>query len=228
MIRKIKSFASGHGDVFLGVGKHLFTTSCGWAGSQIIFHYEVFSLSPCRAKANDPATAALTPDQVPLDHLPEPKPPTAGDSSQVSTRMIAHRTHPAWCCLPLCRAAGGGRESLHFWGTHTHKTWVIRHWQRSISLRACCLSETLTETKETPLGNLSPCSWKRVRVLLWGKVEGLNTFQASAEIQSAFCERKRKGHEAGKRGGGRAGEGCLNTKKLSLIKYLGRAHASEY
>lgn len=119
LIRKIKSFASGRGDMFLGVGKHLFTTGYRWAGSQIIFHYEFFSLSPCRAKANHPAMAALTPDQAPLDHLPEPKPPTAEDSSQVSARMMAHCTHPARCCPPLCRAAGGGRESLHFWGTHT-------------------------------------------------------------------------------------------------------------
>lgn len=104
---------------------------------------------------------------------------------------------------------------------------MIRPWQRSISLRACCLSEMLTETKETPLGNLSP-SWKRERAFLEGGEEGLHTFQGSAKIQSAFCERKRKGREAGRRGGGREGEGCLNTKKLSLIKYLGRAHTSEY
>lgn len=48
---------------------------------------------------------------------------------------------------------------------------MVRRWQRSISrlcLRARCLSETLTETKESPLGNLSPSAWKRARVLFGG------------------------------------------------------------
>lgn len=231
--KQIPSF--GCAKCFLGSGSNLSPPAKAGLGSPgFLANYNIFSHSQHWANPNDPPRAALKPDQASQRHLPQPKPATLGSSPRAAMGccpLPAHRARPGcggaallpalWSCWRW-----GGNPRISAGGAR-----VVRRWQRSISrlcLRARCLSETLTETKESPLGNLSPSAWKRARVLFGGEAEGLHTFQASAEIQSAFCERKRKGREAGRGGGGRAGEGCLNTKKLSLIKYLGRAHTSEY
>lgn len=98
---------SGSGSTFSPPAEH------GLDFSSFFTNYEVFSRALRRAKASDPATAALTLDRVPLDHLPEPKPPTAGDSSPASDRTSRTGESPTH---QRCGAAGGGRESLHFCG----------------------------------------------------------------------------------------------------------------
>lgn len=71
LIRKIKSYASGHGACFLGSGSTFsLPAEDGLDYSSFFTNYKVFSHSQRRAKANDPAMVALMPDQVPLDHLP--------------------------------------------------------------------------------------------------------------------------------------------------------------
>lgn len=60
----------GMGMCFLGSGSTFSPPAeDGLVFSSFFTNCEVFSHSRCRAKAKDPVTAALTPDQVPLDYL---------------------------------------------------------------------------------------------------------------------------------------------------------------